>query len=66
LFSILHVVPDRRLWLWPVLAFVMGLVFGGLFGVLGFPAAAAAHVAMNGLSLARLRRIGVRDGEPSS
>ena len=66
LFAVLHVVPDRRLWLWPVLAFMMGVVFGWLFSAFGFPAAAAAHVTMNGLSLARLRRRAERDGGPES
>ena len=54
-FAVLHLVPDRRLWLWPVLAFGMGLVFGWLQLELGFPAAAAAHVVLNGISLTRLR-----------
>lgn len=56
LFAVLHVVPDRRLWLWPVLAFGMGLVFGWLQAEFGFPAAAAAHTVLNGISLTRLRR----------
>jgi hypothetical protein len=56
LFAVLHVVPDRRLWLWPVLAFGMGLAFGLLQLEFGFPAAAAAHVVLNGISLTRLRR----------
>jgi len=56
LFAILHLVPDRRLWLWPVLAFGMGLVFGWLQLEFGYPAAAAAHTVLNGISLTRLRR----------
>ncbi len=55
LFAVLHLVPDRRLWLWPVLAFGMGLVFGWLQTEFGFPAAAAAHTVLNGISLTRLR-----------
>lgn len=55
LFAVLHVVPDRRLWLWPMLAFVLGVVLGLVFEYAGYPAAAAAHIAINGLSLSRLR-----------
>jgi membrane protease YdiL (CAAX protease family) len=55
LFAVLHVIPDRRLWLWPVLALVLGIGLGLLYEVAGYPAAAAAHVLMNGLSLLRLR-----------
>jgi membrane protease YdiL (CAAX protease family) len=56
LFAVLHLVPDRRLWLWPVLAFVIGLGLGLLYQVGGYPAAAAAHVTINGTALLRLRR----------
>ncbi len=55
LFSLLHLVPDRRLWLWPVLALVLGLVLGWLYMVAGYPAAAVAHVILNGVALLRLR-----------
>ncbi len=55
-FAVLHVVPDRRAWLWPVLAFVAGIVLGLTFERWGFPAAAAAHVTLNGVGLFRLRR----------
>lgn len=55
LFSLLHVVPDRRLWAWPALAMVLGLALGGLYEVAGYPAAAAAHAALNWLALQRLR-----------
>lgn len=55
IFAVLHVVPDRRLWLWPVIALGLGLVLGGLFARSGYPAAAAAHVVLNALSLTRLR-----------
>jgi len=56
LFALLHIVPDRRLWPWPVMAFGMGLVFGLLFERWGYPAAAAAHAAVNGVGLVRLQR----------
>ncbi|MEE4270979.1 MAG: CPBP family glutamic-type intramembrane protease [Thermoanaerobaculales bacterium] len=55
LFAALHVVPDRRLWLWPVFALGCGLGLGVLFDEFGFPAAAAAHVLINGVALLRLR-----------
>lgn len=54
-FALLHIVPDRRLWLWPVVALGLGLVLGWSFSFGGYPAAAAAHIVINGLSLARLR-----------
>jgi len=54
-FAALHVVPDRRVWLWPVLALVLGLGLGWIFERGGYPAAATAHVAINLLSLLRLR-----------
>jgi hypothetical protein len=57
-FAILHLVPDRRLWMWPVLALILGLVLGGVYELGGYPAAAAAHVVINALSLARLLRLG--------
>jgi membrane protease YdiL (CAAX protease family) len=56
IFAVLHLVPDRRLWMWPILALVLGLVLGGVYELGGYPAAAAAHVAINGLSLTRLRK----------
>lgn len=56
LFALLHVVPDRRLWAWPVIALILGLVFGLVFERWGYPAAALAHVIVNGVSLLRLRR----------
>ncbi len=56
LFAVLHMVPDRRLWMWPVVAFAMGIVFGLLFEHWGYPAAALAHVLVNLVSLLRLRR----------
>ncbi len=55
LFAALHFMPDRRLWLWPILALVLGLVLGWTFARWGYPAAAAAHITINILSLLRLR-----------
>jgi hypothetical protein len=55
IFALLHVVPDRRLWLWPVIALGLGVVLGWLFARSGYPAAATAHVVLNALSLTRLR-----------
>jgi len=54
-FAVLHIVPDRRLWMWPLVALLLGLVIGAAFSKWGYPAAAAAHVVINGLSLARFR-----------
>jgi membrane protease YdiL (CAAX protease family) len=56
LFAALHFLPDRRLWLWPVLALILGMVLGKLFEIGGYPAAAAAHVTINAVSLYRLQR----------
>lgn len=55
IFAVLHLIPDRRLWLWPVLALAMGVVLGGVFEFAGYPAAAVAHIVINGFSLLRLR-----------
>ena len=55
IFAVLHIVPDRRLWLWPVVAFAFGLVLGLLFDHAGFPAAASAHIVINLVALLRLR-----------
>jgi len=55
IFAVLHVVPDRRLWLWPVIALALGLVLGVLFEYVGFPAAASAHIVINLVALLRLR-----------
>ena len=55
IFAALHIVPDRRLWLWPVLALVLGLGLGWVFELGGYPAAATAHITINLLSLLRLR-----------
>ena len=56
LFAALHLVPDRRLWLWPVLACVLGIVLGVTFEFGGYPAAAAAHIVINAFALLRLQR----------
>lgn len=56
LFAVLHFVPDRRLWIWPVFALASGLVLGVLFNAHGYPAAAAAHIVINLIALLRLRR----------
>jgi hypothetical protein len=55
-FAVLHTLPDHRLWLWPVLAFVLGIVFGTLFTRWGYPAAAAGHITLNLIGLLRLVR----------
>lgn len=56
LFAALHFMPDRRLWLWPILALTLGVVLGKLFEFGGYPAAAAAHITINAISLYRLQR----------
>ena len=56
LFAALHLVPDRRLWLWPVLACALGVVLGMIFEFWGYPAAAAAHIAINAVALLRLQQ----------
>lgn len=61
-FALLHIAPDRRLWLWPLLAFVLGLVLGGVFVYGGYPAAASAHLAINAFGLLRLRGPGEKSG----
>jgi len=55
LFAALHLVPDRRLWMWPVIALALGLVLGLVFDRFGYPAAAAGHILINILALLRLR-----------
>jgi membrane protease YdiL (CAAX protease family) len=56
LFAALHIVPDRRLWLWPVLACALGVGLGMVFEFGGYPAAAAAHMVINAIALIRLQR----------
>ncbi len=55
-FAVLHIIPDRRLWVWPVIALALGLVFGLVFERWGYPAVATAHIVVNLVSLLRLRR----------
>lgn len=55
IFAVLHVVPDRKLWAWPVMALLLGLVLGWVFERWGYPAAAIAHIVINALSLVRMR-----------
>jgi membrane protease YdiL (CAAX protease family) len=59
LFAALHFIPDRRLWLWPVVALLLGILLGALFEFGGYPAAAAAHIVINAFSLLRLQRTAV-------
>ncbi len=56
LFAVLHLVPDRSLWFWPLFALGSGLLLGGLFAFWGYPSAAAAHIVINMVALVRLRR----------
>jgi len=56
LFAVLHIVPDRKLWFWPVFALASGILLGVLFEYRGYPAAAAAHILINLVALLRLRR----------
>lgn len=56
LFAVLHLVPEKELWFWPVFALLCGLLLGGLFAVWGYPAAAAAHIVINAVAILRLRR----------
>lgn len=56
LFAVLHVVPDRKLWFWPVFALASGILLGVLFEFRGYPAAAVAHILINLIALLRLRR----------
>jgi membrane protease YdiL (CAAX protease family) len=59
LFAALHLVPDRRLWLWPVAALILGVALGAIFEFGGYPAAAAAHIAINAFALLRLQNAAV-------
>jgi membrane protease YdiL (CAAX protease family) len=63
IFALLHIVPDRRLWAWPVIALVLGLVFGLVYERWGYPAVATAHIIVNLVSLLRLRRKHWQDGD---
>lgn len=55
LFAALHVVPNRRLWMWPLIALGLGAILGLVFDHAGYPAVAAAHITINAFSLLRLR-----------
>ena len=55
-FAVLHLAPDRRLWIWPFVAVAIGLAFGVLFEFSGYPACAAAHATVNFVALLRLRQ----------
>jgi len=46
--------PDREAWLWPASALLFGLALGGLFAEWGYPAAALAHMVVNGVGFLRL------------
>jgi membrane protease YdiL (CAAX protease family) len=54
-FAVLHLAPDRRLWMWPFVALTIGLVLGVLYELSGYPGCAAAHVTINLVALLRLR-----------
>ena len=56
IFALLHLPPDHRAWVWPLMAFVLGLILGAIFERWGYPAAAAAHAAVNAVGLVRLSR----------
>ena len=57
LFGLLHIAPDRRLWLWPILAIGMGFAFGWLFEYTGdVLAPILAHFTINYFSLMALSR----------
>lgn len=56
-FALLHILPDRRLWFWPVMALVIGICLGFLYDAYGFPAVAVAHCILNGVGLMRLQQI---------
>lgn len=57
LFGLLHIAPDRRLWLWPLLAMAMGFAFGGLFEYTGdVLAPILAHFTINYFGFVRLSR----------
>ncbi len=56
IFAVMHIVPDRRLWAWPVIAMGLGLIFGLVFEHWGYPAVAIAHIVVNLASFLRLRQ----------
>lgn len=68
LFGLLHIAPDRRLWMWPVLATAMGFGFGWLYQFTGdVLAPVLAHFTINFFALSVLARRGVssRKGQTS-
>ncbi|MBK9071169.1 MAG: CPBP family intramembrane metalloprotease [Myxococcales bacterium] len=63
LFGLLHIGPDRRFWIWTVMATAMGLVLGALTLWVGdIGAAIAAHFVVNYLNL---RFIAATPAQPS-
>ena len=55
LFGAMHVPPDRRLWIWPLLAAMMGVLFGWLFVYTGdLLAPILAHFTINYFGFMRL------------
>jgi membrane protease YdiL (CAAX protease family) len=62
-FAVLHLLPDRRLWLWPVMALALGVVFGVVFEHAGYPACALSHGTVNLIGLLRLQRAQERGGD---
>lgn len=57
LFAVVHVPFERALWLWPVFAFGMGLLLGGLFDWTGAVLAPmTVHLVVNYLNLRQIAR----------
>ena len=54
-FALLHLLPDRRLWFWPAMAFGLGIAFGAVYEHAGYPACAVSHVVLNMVGFLRLR-----------
>ncbi len=63
IFGVLHFVPDRKAWVWPLLATMLGLGLGVLFEYWGYPAAAVAHVTINLGGFWRLRHEYLHGGD---
>ncbi len=65
LFGLLHIAPDRRLWVWPIFAIAMGFAFGWLFEYTGdILAPILAHFTINYFSLMALSRKTHGEEEP--
>jgi membrane protease YdiL (CAAX protease family) len=63
LFGLLHIAPDRRLWLWPLMATAMGFGFGWLYQFTGdVLAPTLAHFTINFFALSVLARRDVSGG----